>query len=92
MQTWLRVLLGFSASRIANAADFQHPLTLNLEPDGAAFDPAFDAFIKATLHEWHVPGLSIAVIHNGNVTSNVTLAPHVSLHEIVLNNKGLWLR
>jgi hypothetical protein len=50
--------------------------------DKPVFDSAFDAFVQATLREWHVPGLSIAVVDNGKIFSKVSLTPyhlHVAL-------------
>ena len=37
----------------------------------AEFDPEFNAFVEETLREWHVPGLSIAVIDDGVVYARV---------------------
>lgn len=38
------------------------------------FNPSFDSFVEETLRELHIPGLSIAVVDNGNIASKV-LAP-----------------
>lgn len=54
-------------------------LTLNhqvlvqfLSPTDRAFDYAFDRFVEDTLHDLHVPGLSIAVVDSGKIASKVT--------------------
>lgn len=49
----------------------QQPISLSNKE--ALFDSAFDAFVEATLQEWHVPGLSIAVVENGKIASKVWL-------------------
>lgn len=36
------------------------------------FGPSFDIFVEDTLRELHVPGLSIAVVDNGKITSKVS--------------------
>lgn len=54
--------------REATAAELQQ------QPIQAAnfeFDSAFDAFVENTLEDWHVPGLSIAIIDHGKVFSKV---------------------
>ena len=35
------------------------------------FSPGFDSFVEDTLNQLHIPGLSIAVIDNGNIASKV---------------------
>ena len=52
--------------------------------DKSLFDSAFDAFVQATLREWHVPGLSIAVVDNGKVSSKVSLTPPIYMSPFVL--------
>ena len=57
--------------RAAEPRDSQQPIPhWNKDP---LFNSAFDAFVEATLQEWHVPGLSIAVVDNGKIVSKVWL-------------------
>ena len=39
----------------------------------------FDSFVEATLRSLHVPGLSIAVVDDGEVFSKVSLSGHLRL-------------
>ena len=48
----------------------QLPIQITSE-ENTPFDSAFDAFVEATLLEWHVPGLSIAIVDDGKVFSKV---------------------
>ena len=60
-----------SAGKVSALGQTQQPVQITSE-DKPAFDSSFDAFVKATLLEWHVPGLSIAVVDNGKTTSKVS--------------------
>ena len=78
----------------------QQPIQIT-SGDNGPFDTEFDAFVEATMHVWHVPGLSIAVVDNGTIFSKVLyssiklcfmLLPfcHIPYAEDVLSLKGLW--
>lgn len=49
----------------------QKPLSDGHLPGRNPFDDKFGAFVKDTLDEWHVPGLSIAVIDHDQVFAEV---------------------
>lgn len=49
----------------------QKPLSDGHLPGRNPFDDKFGAFVKDTLNEWHVPGLSIAVIDHDQVFAEV---------------------
>ena len=51
----------------ANSAEAKEYLCDN------SFTSKFDDLVKQKLEKWHVPGLSIAVINNGNIASKVRL-------------------
>ena len=59
-----------SASKASTAGLSQQRLQTTSE-DKPPFDSDFNAFVEATLLEWHVPGLSIAVVDNGKTVSKV---------------------
>lgn len=47
----------------------QQPIRPSNEDD--VFDPSFDTFVDDLLQELHVPGLSVAVVDDGTITSKV---------------------
>lgn len=51
----------------------QQPIILRSGLD-EGFDSIFDDFVEKTLKEWHVPGLSIAVVDNGKIVSKVSFS------------------
>jgi hypothetical protein len=63
-------LLLLSLSGLGIATDRQQPLQAASKHD-SWFDLDFDKLAESTLHQWHVPGLSIAVIDNGKISSKV---------------------
>ena len=64
------LVLLLSLSSIGTADSRQKPL--QVAPTYEAWlDPDFDNIVESTLRQWHVPGLSIAVIENGKITSKV---------------------
>lgn len=67
-------LLTLADQRILNENDASNPLT-----------PEIDSLIEQLLELYHVPGLSIAVIDNGNIASKVTLYPHAVPDQTQLN-------
>lgn len=54
-------------------------------------DETFDALAKRLLEEWHVPGMSVAVI-DGDQTFAKACPLSLSLKFISLTGAGLWLR
>lgn len=54
-------------------------------------DETFDAFARRLLEEWHVPGMSVAVI-DGDKTFAKARPMSLSLQFISLTSLGLWLR
>lgn len=50
-----------------------------LQTSKREFDSEFDAFVEETLREWHVPGLSVAVIDKDTIISKVWSSFHPSL-------------
>lgn len=70
LDLWLFVL-----PATINAADYvPYPQQKPIEADTkSVFDADFDAFVDKTLHQWHIPGLSIAVIDHGEITSKVAI-------------------
>ena len=63
------LLASVAVSSDAETIVNQQPVQ-SLSEDGV-FNPSFDSFVEDTLREWHVPGLSIAVVDNGNIVSKV---------------------
>lgn len=63
-------LAGVSADDVHSS---QQPIILQSE-QAEILDTAFDDFVEKTLKEWHVPGLSIAVVDNGKISSKVSLS------------------
>ena len=51
----------------------QRPIILQDRHD-EIFDSAFDDFVEKTLKEWHVPGLSIAVVDRGKISAKVSIS------------------
>ena len=41
---------------------------------GGLGDASFDRFVNEVMHEYHVPGLSLAVIDSGQISTAVLLA------------------
>jgi CubicO group peptidase (beta-lactamase class C family) len=74
------MLLLFVLTTICLAEVFQsHPgqerLSHGKLPDpGSLGDASFDRFVNQVMHEFHVPGLSLAVIDSGQISSAVVLA------------------
>ena len=64
------LVLLLSISSIGIATDRQQPLEAASAYSGW-FNPDFDDLVESTLRQWHVPGLSIAVIDNGQISSKV---------------------
>lgn len=56
----------------ASLAASQHILN-QASATGSPFTKQFDEFVQLLLAEWHVPGLSIAVVQDGNTFSKVCL-------------------
>ena len=52
-------------------ASQQQPIQITSD----SFDPSFDEYVEDLLKECHVPGVSVAVVDNGKVTSKVSLPP-----------------
>ena len=67
----------------------QRPLKTHVETN-SFFDADFDAFVKETLEEWHVPGLSIAIVDGESVYSKVLLS--LSSFDATMLNKLPGLR
>lgn len=65
---WL-VLINTGFSNYGTWGSEQQPLGPSSEDN--PLDPSFDIFVEDTLRKLHVPGLSIAVIDNGKITSKV---------------------
>ena len=59
-------------SILRSAAEFQQPLQVAAKGN-TPFDPSFDALVEKTLTQWHVPGLSIAMVDHGRIASKVAL-------------------
>ncbi len=59
--------LSVTADNVPNLE--QQPIQLPHEDD--PFDHNFDTFVEDTLRELHIPGLSIAVVNNGKISSKV---------------------
>ena len=59
------------ASRATVLGLSQQPIQITSE-ENTPFDSAFDTFVEATLLEWRVPGLSIAIVDDGKVFSKVS--------------------
>lgn len=53
----------------AGLASQQQPIQTSSNP----FDPLFDDYVEDLLKECHVPGVSIAVVDNGKISSKVSL-------------------
>lgn len=51
----------------------QQPLGA-INHDGTVFDADFDRFVEEAILDWHVPGMSIAVVDNGRIESKVCLS------------------
>lgn len=64
------ILLIYSLVNVCGATVLE-PQQQRIQAANFEFDSAFDAFVEDTLEDWHVPGLSIAVIDNGKVFSKV---------------------
>lgn len=47
---------------------YQIPL---IAPDASPFTPDFDKLVADTLDHWHIPGISIAVVHGNKTFSKV---------------------
>ena len=45
-----------------------------LQDPGSLGDASFDRFVNEVMHEYHVPGLSLAVIDSGQISTAVLLA------------------
>jgi hypothetical protein len=45
-----------------------------LQDLGSLGDASFDRFVNEVMHEYHVPGLSLAVIDSGQISTAVLLA------------------
>lgn len=58
-----------SVHAAAGLASQQQPIQTTSDP----FDPVFDDYVEDLLKECHVPGVSIAVVDNGRITSKVSL-------------------
>ena len=58
------------ASGLRNAARPETPQDA-ASKHNSVFDQAFDTLVEKTLRQWHVPGLSIAVVDNGRIISKV---------------------
>lgn len=58
-----------SVHAAAGLASQQQQMQTTSDP----FDPVFDDYVEDLLKECHVPGVSIAVVDNGRITSKVSL-------------------
>jgi hypothetical protein len=54
----------------------QQRLVQSVNENKDPFDPLFDGYVEDLLRQCHVPGVSIAVVDGGRITSKVSL-PHL---------------
>lgn len=69
----LIALLSLALASADLTAPQQQPLAFG--QDDTVFDADFDRFVEEALQDWHVPGMSIAVVDNGKIESKVSLPP-----------------
>jgi hypothetical protein len=70
-----------------SAAKLQQPLG-DAGNDHTPFDSSFDGLVEKTLRQWHVPGLSIAVVDNGKIASKVACLILCSLFYLNMPSLG----
>ena len=76
-------------------APVENGLKPNMEetsaPRTSPFSAEFEEIILQTLKEWHIPGMSIAVIDGKGTWTQVTASPNSGCHDRADNQVGLWL-
>lgn len=67
----LTLLFSTSAGNVLTSQVLPEDTTIPSE-ELTLFDNAFDDFVESTLRELHVPGLSVATVDNGRISSKVS--------------------
>jgi CubicO group peptidase (beta-lactamase class C family) len=63
-----------------------------LQDPGSLGNASFDRFVNEIMHEYHVPGLSLAVIDSGQISTAVLLVCFNMTTHFAEGVVGLWRR
>lgn len=63
------------------------------EQEADILDVSFDKLVESLLEDFHIPGLSLAIIHKGVVQGKVSVSRKLQRHDAVLTISflGLWI-